>query len=336
MSIYYTTIYLKTDTHRPISATWHGFGGRRSRVGGIGRCTAYYPSLGRSIKADLIDRLTTLTYDCFVIYPSITSSVFMKLRIGKYHLHMSSGYLDVFVEVPSEETRQLIAEHRQTLARNPHDSTTHFLLGNVLRIDGQIALARQEYDQVVQTGDPQYAPLAATILADLVGRHDHAPPIHLKWCFGKQLLPVRPRPIPVQDPSARIALWQSLFTTDQIDWVIFAYGTCVVVEDKVPDVKHHAQDMLAGWGHVAPGTPLGDFSVSPLSSQPGWLVRYHHPTIFNHVHPSELPKRVRKKMTSTDDMARRELHAAVGMIGRQKRHNDSQSLQIVHVQLRHQ
>src|SRR5215216_1442766 len=29
--------------------------------------------LGRSLKAHPIDRLTTLTYDCFVIYPSITS-----------------------------------------------------------------------------------------------------------------------------------------------------------------------------------------------------------------------------------------------------------------------
>jgi hypothetical protein len=259
----------------------------------------------------------------------------MKLRIGKYHLHMSSGYLDVFVEVPSEETRQLIAEHRQTLASNPHDSTTHFLLGNVLRIDGQIALARQEYDQVVQAGDPHYGSLAATILADLVGRHDHTPPMHLKWRFGKQLLPVPPRPIPVQDPSATITLWQSLFNPDRLDWVIFAYGTCVVVEDKVPDVKQHAQDMLADWGHVAPGTTLGDFSVSPLASQLGWLVRYHHPTIFNHVYPNELPKPVRKKMTRTDHMACRELHAAVGMLGRQKRHNDSQSLQIVHVQQRH-
>jgi hypothetical protein len=260
----------------------------------------------------------------------------MRLHIGKYHLHMSGGYLDVFVEAPSQETRQIIAEYRQALASNPHDSMTHFLLGNVLRIEGQIALARQEYDQVVQVGDPHYGSLAATILADLVGRHDHAPPIHLKWCFGKQLLPVRSRPILMQDPSATMALWQSVLNTDQIDWVIFAYGTCVVVEDKVPDVKQHAQDILADWGHVAPGTSLGDFAVSPLSSQPGWLVRYHHPTIFNHVHPNELPKRVRKKMSNADHMARQELHAAVGMIGRQKRHNDSQSLQIVHVQLRRQ
>jgi hypothetical protein len=81
----------------------------------------------------------------------------------------------VFVENPHQETEELLAWGRRRLAEHPEDTMNQFTLGNVLRMDGQIAAAREQYEQVVLTGQGHWVQQAKDILKKLEGVPDHRP-----------------------------------------------------------------------------------------------------------------------------------------------------------------
>ncbi len=62
-----------------------------------------------------------------------------------------------------------------------------------------------------------------------------------------------------------------------------------------------------------------DFSVTHLSEYPGWIVTCHHPAVLTYVHPSEVE--------DSDP-----LDHIVGLIGRSRRQQDSEDLEVVHVE----
>jgi hypothetical protein len=113
----------------------------------------------------------------------------MSLKVGKYHFEFRHGWLDINVEVPHEETQALITEHLETLEKNPNDIATRFILGNVLRMDGQINKARLEYERVVQAKDSDWSLRANQILAQIEGQTDCPPPITTKYFYHIQIVP---------------------------------------------------------------------------------------------------------------------------------------------------
>jgi len=81
----------------------------------------------------------------------------------------------VFVENPHKQILEGIAQQRRHLAEHPEDSMNRFILGNMLRMDGQIAAAREQYEQVAQTGHGHWVQQAKDILEKLEGVPDHLP-----------------------------------------------------------------------------------------------------------------------------------------------------------------
>ncbi len=81
----------------------------------------------------------------------------------------------VFVENPHQETEELIARQRRHLAEHPEDTMNQFALGNVLRMEGQIAAAREQYEQVALNGHGHCVQQAKDILGKLEGVPDHRP-----------------------------------------------------------------------------------------------------------------------------------------------------------------
>lgn len=76
---------------------------------------------------------------------------------------------DVCLEAPHQETEELIARQRRHLAEHPEDTMNQFTLGNVLRMDGQVAAAREQYQQVVLAGHGHWIQQAKDILEKLEG-----------------------------------------------------------------------------------------------------------------------------------------------------------------------
>lgn len=103
------------------------------------------------------------------------------------------------------------------------------------------------------------------------------------------------------------------------NWVLFAGGTYVIIEEeaelKAP--REHAIERLKEFGPVAAGGPAGDFSVIRLNNTDGWVVSGHGYGIYTYVHPREL---------SADPS-----QVEIGLYGRSKRHEDSQGLEVIHV-----
>ncbi len=81
--------------------------------------------------------------------------------------------LNVFKENPAEEDTRRIADARRHLRDNPNDAMTRFTLGNMLRMNGQVGEARQEYQIVAGAGDKNYSEQAKVILGKLTETPDH-------------------------------------------------------------------------------------------------------------------------------------------------------------------
>ena len=81
----------------------------------------------------------------------------------------------IFVENPHEQTVEGIAQQRRHLKEHPEDSMNQFILGNMLRMDGQTAAAREQYEQVALTGRGHWVQQAKDILRKLEGVPDHRP-----------------------------------------------------------------------------------------------------------------------------------------------------------------
>lgn len=105
----------------------------------------------------------------------------------------------------------------------------------------------------------------------------------------------------------------------QQSWVLFTHGTVVIVPNALDEslVKEEAITILKEYGPVFAGSSHGDFTVSDLQKQPGWLVSSHHSGIFTFVGHDAV------EVGATDFI--------IGMFGRNNRDLDSRELNIVSV-----
>jgi hypothetical protein len=115
-------------------------------------------------------------------------------------------------------------------------------------------------------------------------------------------------------------IWKKILGEEITRWVIFKHGTIVTCRNPEIDCREYATDLMKTMGPVWPGTSHGDFNVNKLEDILGWVVQYHHEDILNYVGPEELDT-----PDSPDFM--------IGLIGRKKRADDAQELEIVHVEL---
>jgi hypothetical protein len=122
-----------------------------------------------------------------------------------------------------------------------------------------------------------------------------------------------------EDLENLIGVWHKILTEDVKTWVMFKNGTIVVCSEPDKNPRDYAINLMKTMGFVAPGSSHGDFSVNHIEVVPGWVVECHHPDILNYVNPSELEE------PDSGDMI-------IGLHGRQKRGEDAQSLEIVHIE----
>jgi len=119
-----------------------------------------------------------------------------------------------------------------------------------------------------------------------------------------------------------IDTYRSIIVTEDSSWVVFKHGTCVIFKNPDPklDLKKEAIKLLKEWGPVVPGTPSGDFNITTLTEQPGWVVTCHHPDIIDYVDRSDFDEK----------MLVGEIN--IGLMGRSKRDKDAKSLKVMHVE----
>ena len=116
-----------------------------------------------------------------------------------------------------------------------------------------------------------------------------------------------------------IDVWRRVILEPQKSWVLFENGTCVILVEPGGDLAGQAVALVREWGPVHAGTPAGDFDVIELPDGLGWVVTGHHDDILTFVGPDE---------ASPDDVN----DLVVGLLGRSKRHQDSEGLVVIHVE----
>ncbi len=114
-----------------------------------------------------------------------------------------------------------------------------------------------------------------------------------------------------------IEIWREIILGDQKSWVLFENGTCVILMEPQAVLSAQATALMKEWGPVHAGSSAGDFGTITLDQAAGWVVTSHHNDILTYVGPAE--------MSSTDDVV-------IGLLGRSKRNQDAQELEIVHVE----
>jgi hypothetical protein len=118
-----------------------------------------------------------------------------------------------------------------------------------------------------------------------------------------------------------VEIWRQIILGSGKSWVAFAHGTCVILMEPKEDLATQAVDLLREWGPVHVGTPAGDFNTITLPHQRGWVVTCHHSDILTYVGPDEVEGEPNALI--------------VGLIGRSKRDQDAQQLQVIHVEDHH-
>ena len=113
-------------------------------------------------------------------------------------------------------------------------------------------------------------------------------------------------------------MWRSIIVGPGKSWVLFRQGTCVIITVPTADIRSEATNLLREWGPVHEGTPAGDFGVTHLDDDPGWVVTCHHPDILTYVSPK--------------NVARAAKDIEIGLLGRARRNQDSAELEIAHIE----
>lgn len=123
-----------------------------------------------------------------------------------------------------------------------------------------------------------------------------------------------------------ISIWTDVLEGSEYPWVLFSFGTCVVLERPKTDIEEQAKDLMRKWAEPIAGTPSFKFGVSFLSKQgiPGCIVSCHHPNIMTFVSPEESP------IETLPDF--KGVRTVVGSLGRKKRLMDYHALNIIHTQ----
>ena len=123
-----------------------------------------------------------------------------------------------------------------------------------------------------------------------------------------------------EDNDQLIVIWRRIIVGDGKSWVLFKHGTCVILKEPVADLPSAASTLMKEWGSVRVGTPSADFDVVGLQDDPGWVVTCHHPDILTYVGQDEFEG----ESVPSD--------VVIGLIGRSKRGQDAEELEISHVE----
>jgi hypothetical protein len=121
---------------------------------------------------------------------------------------------------------------------------------------------------------------------------------------------------PTMNPLVEV--WRSLIAEPEKSWVLFKHGTCVMLPQPAADLRAQASELMEEWGRVFPGTSAGDFSVSELVAAPGWVVTSHHKDILTYV--------------SREEVGDGASEVFIGLLGRSRRDQDAQELEVIHVE----
>lgn len=120
---------------------------------------------------------------------------------------------------------------------------------------------------------------------------------------------------PMPQNSEGLALvYKKIIEPKLKDWVIFEQGTCVIIYKTQGDLKNEAIEILKKYGLVTPGSSSADFQVLKINS--GWIVYGDQSGILNYV---------------TEGEGRGKEDYEIGMIGRNKKEQDSKELNIIYV-----
>ena len=97
-------------------------------------------------------------------------------------------------------------------------------------------------------------------------------------------------------------------------WVLFSNGTVIVFDSLAngENIKEKAIKHMKEFGPVWPASGAADFSIVDLVSSKGWFVTGHGYGMYTYVHPQEVG-------SNPHDVK-------IGVIGRSKRHEDSEEL----------
>ncbi|WP_080058748.1 hypothetical protein [Spirosoma aerolatum] len=103
------------------------------------------------------------------------------------------------------------------------------------------------------------------------------------------------------------------------DWVLFANGTYVIIEDStIADKPKTAIELMKKYGPIHVGSPAADFGVISLIHTEGWVVNGHYAAMYTYVHPSELGKEAPSDLE-------------IGLKGRAKRDMDGKGPKVIYV-----
>lgn len=119
--------------------------------------------------------------------------------------------------------------------------------------------------------------------------------------------------------------WKKILHGFDKPWVLFQFGTCVIIREPSANLTDQAIALLKEWGYPTSGSPANKFSLSFLSSQglSGSLVSCHHPDILTYVAPAEAP------ISEDDEIS---LKLSIGGFGRKKRQWDCETLKVIYIE----
>ena len=114
-----------------------------------------------------------------------------------------------------------------------------------------------------------------------------------------------------------VHIYKKIVTDTSMSWVLFKYGTCVLLFAPQENIKEQAVSILREHGSVVAGTPSGDFEVTKIPEINGWVITGDYPGIMIYV---------------SSDEGKNKSDIEIGLAARMKREADARSLEIVHVE----
>lgn len=119
------------------------------------------------------------------------------------------------------------------------------------------------------------------------------------------------------EESDLLATWRRLLIDSYTSWVLFAHGTCVVLDQPGDDPATRAAALLREFGPVHIGTDSADFNV--VAAPGGRLITCYRPDILVFVAAAEVPP-------EQDDLI-------AGLVGRARREQDAAGPVARHVEV---
>lgn len=117
-----------------------------------------------------------------------------------------------------------------------------------------------------------------------------------------------------QNSEELIEVYKKVIEPKLQNWVVFENGTCVIIYNHKMDLKEEATEVLKKYGNVTAGTPSADFTVMKVG--PGWIVTGDQAGILNYVAENEGEGKEEPE---------------IGLIGRNKKEQDSKELKIIYI-----